>query len=274
MAGKKDYLSNERVDISDLESDVDSDYEFEAPKSFKKIEKFNKITELSKDSLTNKELWLIKLPSDFNIEKLNKLPVSSNIGSITNFNIKDQEYSLEEDITAQSAAASSVNDSNKNKNKDTTATTTNNNNNNNNDKYSIFISKKNQLKINPNLKFSRFYTISEKIKIPEINYNKVVIQRKDVEKEENLRMRHFPTGYDIDDFEEASQPVIPGKRKHDDEIDEIIGNTNKKSKKSNDDSDDEEDEEEVEATVKESKEDKKSKKDKKDKKHKKHKKKD
>ncbi|KAG7813364.1 hypothetical protein KL921_000910 [Ogataea angusta] len=174
-------LSSERV----IDSDSDlSDQElsgFRPPRGFKKVENLEIMGNLSPKTLKNKEIWLIQVPSDFNIKKLKKLPVNLGVGQTTEFKVKDTDYALNEDLAAAEQSVLKR-------------------------RYKIMSAQnKNSLQPVPKLEVSRFYSVSEKVKIPEINYAKVVTQRHDVEQHADLRMRHFPTGYGRDNYEEAKK---------------------------------------------------------------------
>ncbi|KAG7733122.1 hypothetical protein KL948_001625 [Ogataea haglerorum] len=174
-------LSKERVVDSD--SDL-SDQElrgFQPPLGFKKVEDLEIVGRLSPKNLKNKEIWLIQVPSDLNIKKLKKLPVNLGVGRTTEFKVKDTDYALNEDIAATEQDVLKR-------------------------RYKIMSAQnKKSLQPVPKLEISRFYSVSEKVKIPEINYGKVVTQRRDVEQHLDLRMRHFPTGYGKDNYEEAKK---------------------------------------------------------------------
>ncbi|KAG7920167.1 hypothetical protein OGATHE_002693 [Ogataea polymorpha] len=189
-------LSNERVVDSDSDLSDQDFSSFNPPRGFKKVKKIENIEKVSPKNLKNKEIWLIQVPSDFNIKKLKKLPVNLGVGRTTEFKVKDTEYALNEDL-----AAAEHNVLKK--------------------RYKI-MSAQNEKSLQPvsKLEISRFYSVSEKVRIPEIDHGKVVTQRRDVEQHADLRMRHFPTGYGKDNYEEAKRedkPVAtPHKRKSED----------------------------------------------------------
>lgn len=214
------------TDDSDVERELEENaITFKAPRKYSKInDKLQKPQIIHKDS----KIWLFKFPKDMDLTKLKSIPLKEE----SEFSISDKLYSIHEEST---------------------------NNNSLKQKFKILLPEESNLKNdNKNIKISRFFDISEKVVIPEINYSKVVIPRVDVEKEEDLRMRHFPTGYYIKDFEEAKEPVIPGSQ----------------SKKRSRDANSDEAKDDSKESKKKSKKDKKEKKEKKEKKDKKSKKKD
>lgn len=153
------------------DSESGSDYEdkpFQPPKHFRKIALPN-----PKASSLNKEVWLIKTPRDFPVSELKTLPVSFTATKIKNdgvkpFTVHNSDFQVNEEHFSSDTA-----------------------------KYAI---------VNGDLlnkKIDRFFTIREVVRIPEINYETEVEPRQDVEKAENLRMRHFATGYAAKDFKEA-----------------------------------------------------------------------
>ncbi|KAH3666039.1 hypothetical protein OGAPHI_004228 [Ogataea philodendri] len=189
-------LSNERIFDSDEDLSGSENEVFQAPRGFKKVKDMSSIKALTPQNLKNKEVWLIQVPSDFNVKKLKKLPVNFNLGENTDFNLKGTDYTLHEDLLAAEESTLKK-------------------------KYKIMSAQdKDKLQPVTDLRISRFYSISEKVKIPEIDYSKVVSQRKDVKQHDDLRMRHFPTGYGSNDYEEAKKEQTktssPKKRKSED----------------------------------------------------------
>ncbi|ODV94053.1 hypothetical protein PACTADRAFT_4010 [Pachysolen tannophilus NRRL Y-2460] len=230
----KSYLSNEY--ISDSESSGDEvEQEFQPPKNFEELTS----KQTSKVDFKNKEVWLFKLPKGLNLKGLSGIPISFDFNSSTVFTTPNdnKQYSLQEDISQEDLTSKSKNS-----------------------KYTILSSSKKEpaFKVLKNKPINRFYTISEKVSIPDINFEKARIQRKNVIKEENLRMRHFPTGYSAKDFKEAQ---ILGKESSEEPEMEIF-----------EDAKEEQDEKEFKVPKQEqvTKKSKKEKKDKKDKKSKKH----
>jgi DNA-directed RNA polymerase I subunit RPA34 len=213
------FKSSEYVNDSDSDSDAG---EFQPPKNFSKIDKIDQFP----GQLNNKEVWLIKVPKKFPVSKLSKLPVSFTSTSISNgpksFELKHTKYQVNEELL-------NVED-------------------NSNTKYNILVNQGKYKKLQAPI--SRFYNISQSIQIPDIDYEKVVIARTDVDKVTNLRMRHFPTGYGANDYDEAqAKEEEPPKKKQKLGEEKTVEKKEKKDKKD--------------------KKDKKEKKDKKDKKDKK-----
>jgi DNA-directed RNA polymerase I subunit RPA34 len=248
---------------SEVERDLEEKaVEFIAPKKYtKKID--NKKPKILENLGKKEQIWLIKLPKDVDISSITKIPIGSsssnnnNNSSSSEFEINGKYYNIIEDDSKTNSKLGK----------------------NGNGKFQIFLpnEKNNNTKFNSSkndneINITKFLDIVEKVKIPEINYNKVVIQRTNVEKQENLRMRHFPTGYYIKDYEEAKEPVIPGsknnnnkdikqKRKHD-----HLNNDNDNDDDHHDDDDDDELDHKKHKKEKKEKKDKKEKKEKKDKK--------
>lgn len=155
--------------VNDSESGSDyEDLEFEAPSSHSKFT----LPPLG-TSLDKKEMWLIKTPKNFPLSKLKTLPVSFTAkrvsdSSVKPFSVDGHKYQVNEEHFSAASA-----------------------------KYTVFHEK------NTSSQPSRFLTIREVVEIPEIDFEKAIKPREDVPKEENLRMRHFPTGYGAPDFKEA-----------------------------------------------------------------------
>ncbi|GAV29201.1 hypothetical protein PMKS-002683 [Pichia membranifaciens] len=197
------------------------------------------------------QVWLIKLPQDVDVSKIKSIPVS---GGEEEFEIAGKVYSIAGD------------DSSKGLGKD--------------GKFTVLVPTKKDGISNfkpSDVRIARFLDVCEKVKIPSIKYNKVVVQREDVEKETGLRMRHFPTGYYIKDYTEAHEPVVPGPKSGKSSIDSSKSkkHSSDKHKRSHDEvegSDDEGEEKDKKKKEKKDKKDKKDKKEKKDKKDKKEKK--
>lgn len=232
---KSDKYVNE-----DVSSDESGDEAFQPPKHF------NKVTTSKSFKVGDKEIWLIKTPKGFPLHKVKTLPVSFTSSSIHSgaepFKIDSSEYQVNEDVL---------------------------DGDNELRKFSL-ISKN---KIVKGKHFDRFYNIREVVQIPEIDFDKVTVARKNVRPVSRLRMRHFPTGYSAGDYDEANPELISDKEEVFESEEETIdishitkdeaGKAIKKAKLSDDSK-----------SKKDKKKDKKEKKEKKDKKEKKHKKKD
>ncbi|VEU21503.1 DEKNAAC102604 [Brettanomyces naardenensis] len=183
-----------------VESDTDNEsiesVDYEPPRSYVEVTGMKKVKELSSDYFKKHpklQLWLIKVPVGLDVTKIQSIPVSS-IGEQEPFEVDGKTYNVGEDLTA--ITDEDVNDQ----------------------KYSVLTpATDSALKAESNLKISRFFNVSERVTIPEINWEKVIVPKEKVKQQKNLRMRHFPTGYYIKDYTEASEPTIPRKRKAEDE---------------------------------------------------------
>ncbi|GMG19878.1 unnamed protein product [Ambrosiozyma monospora] len=237
-------LEDKQAELDDRDEDEPSsssdeeEYVYEPPRHFNLVTKGKPLDQLKKKHFGKKELWLIKVPKDLDVKHLKNLPVNLHIQQSTTFDLDGKSYKVHEEITPASTTADSKESS---------------------ERYALITPEKSRPGISKkleHLKFSRFYNVSENVVIPEINYGKVVTQRQDVEKEEGLRMRHFPTGYYKKDYKEAEVQETNDsnkKRKREDlSVDEMINDSI------------------AEEGKKKHKKDKKSKKEKKDKKKKKH----
>lgn len=185
-------------------SDSESENEYEPPKGFKPQQFGPGFVEAAKD----KEIWLIKAPKGFAMDELKKLPVSFTATSIkkgpTPFTQNDVVYTVNEELLTTENAPS---------------------------KYTVLAGRKNGGLVSTSAKVNRFYNIRETVSIPKIDFDAARVPRKDVEEVEGLRMRHFPTGYDADDFEEAKPPkqLESSKKRSADTTDDI--QSSKKLKK-------------------------------------------
>lgn len=164
------HKSEEFVYDSESGSDFE-DVGFEAPKHYEKVPLLTPNAKLD-----NKEIWLIKAPKGFPVSKLKTLPVSFTSSKVSNsgvkpFELEGKNFQVNEETFSSDSA-----------------------------KYSII--HEDLL----NKKIDRYYTVRQVVKIPEIDFGKAIRPRQDVPKEENLRMRHFPTGYSANNYEEA-QPL-------------------------------------------------------------------
>ncbi|ODV65985.1 RNA polymerase I, subunit RPA34.5, partial [Hyphopichia burtonii NRRL Y-1933] len=151
--------------VGDVDSDSDHEIEFAPPKHYHQVDASKKFKNQIND---NKEIWLIKTPKNFPISKLKSLPVSFTSTSITNgpktFDLGEKNYQVNEENLSNNEEVR---------------------------KYSLIANRK----IVSNKKIDRFYHISEYVNIPKINYDQVKTPRENVKVIENLKMRHFPTGY-------------------------------------------------------------------------------
>ncbi|EMG49647.1 RPA34 DNA-directed RNA polymerase I subunit RPA34 [Candida maltosa Xu316] len=168
------YKSSEYINDSDSDLSEEEIKEYEPPRHFNKVSASKSSSSDFPSGLKDKEIWLIKTPRGFPIKELKKLPISFTNDGNESFKVSNLSYQVNEDLNAD------VGDSN--------------------NKHTIFTQKKKSYKPVSG-KISRFYSIHEVVQIPEINLDKVVVPRENVEKIKRLRMRHFPTGYGADDYE-------------------------------------------------------------------------
>lgn len=177
-------LSREYVSDSDVENEEES-VAFTPPSDYKKckhLKKFHK-------KKAEEQLWLIKLPANLDISKLKTLPIdfrgdkSSDAVITVEGENSERHYNINEDVTQQE--------------------------DHDNSNLSLLIpdDSRDSLCISgdkeQSLAFDRVFTVSEVASIPGIDYEKLRIPRSNVVKVEGLKMRHFPTGYDAKDYEEA-----------------------------------------------------------------------
>lgn len=175
------HKSDEFVYDSESGSDFE-DAAFEPPKHYNKVPLFTPKTDLA-----NKEIWLIKAPKGFNVSQLKTLPVSFTSKKVSNdglksFKVGEKEFQMNEEHFSSDSA-----------------------------KYSL---------IHEDLldkKIARYYTLRQVVKIPGINWDKAIKKRKDVPKEKNLKMRHFPTGYSANNFDEA-KPIAESRLDEDGKV--------------------------------------------------------
>lgn len=230
------HKSNEYVDDSGSESD--GEIEFQPPKHFHKSKPASSV-KIQND----KEIWLIKTPKGFPLKNLKTLPVSFTATSISNgpsrFNLNQKNFQVNEELLGTDTESSKY------------AVLTNEN-------------KKNFKIVGQDI--SRFYNIRESVDIPSIAMDEVVKPRKNIKEIKNLRMRHFPTGYGAEDFDEAKpQGGDVNASDTDSEDDGKIVKKAKIEEKSKSDKKDKK--EKKETKEKKEKKEKKSKKEKKDKHH-------
>lgn len=205
------FKSAEYVADSGSDSDAEEN-QFQLPKNFNKYTSQNKFP----SEINNKEVWLIKVPKGFPIKKLSNLPVSFTSTSLENgpqkIKIDESLYQVNEELL-------------------NSADVTNN-------KYKVLVNNGKYIPFKSSIE--RFYNIRESIDIPEINYDKVVKNRKNVKKVTNLRMRHFPTGYSAHDYDEAKvqheddkddQKIIKKQKTQESDINEKKDKKQKKDKK-------------------------------------------
>lgn len=185
-------------------SESEDEYEYAPPRHFKPHHSKGGI---SKNQVGDKQIWLIKHPKDFKF-KVKKLPI--NFKSFkSQIEIEKKTYEIVEQLEK--------------------------NDQDDYNKFQIFSGK--DSKYTPtNLKINKMYNINEKVQIPNINMEKVKIDRDDVPKVSNLKMRHFPTGYDGADFGEtvSSASELEPKKKDKKEKKEKKGKKDKKDKKKKD----------------------------------------
>ncbi|ODV64564.1 DNA-directed RNA polymerase I subunit RPA34 [Ascoidea rubescens DSM 1968] len=180
MVASKTLKSQEYIGDSDSELDNNDQYVFHPPTNYVQVKNFNSI---SPSHLKDKQIWLIKTPKNFSFKTIKKLPVNfGKQASVLDFN--DKSYKLKENSFNSTAEpfTSSL-------------------------KYRILLpaSSDNTLKIQSDLEINKFFTISESVPIPEINYDKVIKPRKDVKKIKNINMRNFPSGYGLHDYKESTE---------------------------------------------------------------------
>ncbi|OUT21517.1 hypothetical protein CAS74_003636 [Pichia kudriavzevii] len=187
----KKVISDEVIIDSDAGLSTDSEaereleekaVEFQAPKKYSKQDGKKKPSGFEALGKRDK-VWLIKVPKDVDVDAIKEIPA---VGKEIEINGKLYGISQEE---ARS------------------------------DQFQLLLPEGTGYRT-CGVGISKVVDLHEKIRIPEINYSQVVTPRENVEREEGLRMRHFPTGYYIKDYEEAQEPVVPGpnagskKRRH------------------------------------------------------------
>lgn len=150
--------------------------------------------------MEGKEIWLIKHPRGLDLSKVEKLPISA-----------DASGEFDADLRHYQVFQDDLNDKT-----------------NLNARLSLLEKSKTHYKVRQNLNIKGFYSIQEKVQIPQIDYSKVTKQRKDVPKEKHLRLRHVPTGYGLKDF---PQEEPSSKRSKKDKRDNVGGTPSKKAKK-------------------------------------------
>ncbi|GMM27695.1 DNA-directed RNA polymerase I subunit [Martiniozyma asiatica (nom. inval.)] len=219
----KAAISEEYIIDSDADMSTDSEAEQEAqknavksaislPKGYKPMngKLSSEISTLLKSVKSeDKELVLIKIPKGFDFTQLKNQKLDLDLPENETISTKSGNFSIVEEPDRPSSKFNVLTPSKENAGEFKT------------------------LKIN----VEKIYSLYPKVTIPSINYENERVPRKDVETVDGLRMRHFPTGYDIEDFKEASMWEIPGKnsdnlkRKSLEEGDEDSAKKHKKSKK-------------------------------------------
>lgn len=264
MSGK--HISNEYIGSSDEEPE---EYAFKAPRGYHKIGSFKPLANVK--NLQDKEIWLIKAPKSFKFENVKSLPISFDVNdsSIVEDSTTKKTYKLQEDIFQEAEALAGPEQQNssskKSKKKQKQQQSANISN-----KYRVLQPSNSKSKADTltvsSLPIKRFYSLSENVQLPVINHDKVFEERRDVEKIEGLRLRHFATGYTEADFGKDLT------RNLDDLLDGQSAETQHASKKQKTNSGESVDVTSVPLTSEESKKPKKEKKDKSEKKAKKEKK--
>lgn len=182
----KKHLSDEYIYSSDDEAE---EYEFALPKDFQKVRSFDISSENLKDLKNGKEVWLFKTPKNFKFENLKTLPISLDVEKSSIIKTDDSKsFKLLEDVFQETDPFGSKNSK---RNEGTCS------------KYRILLpgaGGQGDLIVS-SVPIKRFYSISQNVKIPQINFGKVFQEREDVTKALDLRLRHFATGYNEDDFE-------------------------------------------------------------------------
>lgn len=166
--------------ISESESDAE-EVAYQPPRHFNPVSGKEKL-----GSVTGKEVWLIKVPKGFPINKVKSLPILFTAQSIKDgpkpFTIKDSKddvsYQVNEELLALDASDR---------------------------KYVVLSRKSKAYKPMSDAPITRFYNVSEKVLVPEINLGTAIKPRQNVKEIAGLRMRHFPTGYDANDYTEAKK---------------------------------------------------------------------
>lgn len=202
MARSK-VLSEEIISSDESDSDGFSN-QYEPPATHVPVSNLKAVKELTPEYLKKHpkiQLWLIKAPKELSVSKINKVGISS-IGEVEEFDVGGKSYKIEEDLTSLTTD-NTIGDQ----------------------KYSLLLPS-NTSKYSPQgpIKFSRFFNISEDVTIPSVDWDKVKTAKPKVKQATNLRMRHFPSGYYIKDYKEASEPVIPQRKRkaETEEPDEVV----------------------------------------------------
>lgn len=192
--------------VSDSDSETEAVPEFKVPNDYKKCKHLKKFNIDIKKKSKDQEVWLINVPAAMDISKLKTLPV--NFKGTSSVNIDDESYEIEQSI------------------------------NNDNTNLSLLIPDETResltvcSKDNRPIQFDRIINISESKSIPNIQYDKVKVPRKDVQKVDGLIMRHFATGYDAKDFGVEETQIE--KKRHADEDSESPSKKKKEKKEKKD----------------------------------------
>lgn len=167
----KDYISESESDAEEVA--------YQPPRHYNPISAKEQL-----GSVTGKEIWLIKVPKGFPINKVNSLPILFTAQSIEEgpepFIVEGSKenvaYQVNEEMLALEASDR---------------------------KYVVLSRKSKGYRPIANAPITRFYNVCEKVLVPEINLETAIRPRHNVKKIPGLRMRHFPTGYDAADYSEA-----------------------------------------------------------------------
>lgn len=194
-------LSKEYVSDSEFEDNEEVDQVFRAPSNYKKckhLKKFNKKPE--------EQIWLIKLPASLDVSKLKSLPVDFDAkghgSSLVALDEGNKKYSItEEDGLDNSNLTVLVPDESRE---------------------SLRVSNSK----GETVSLDRVFTVSEVAAIPGIDFDKLRVPRSNVVKVEGLKMRHFPTGYDANDYGVSEEKKVK-KRKEE----EAVASSSSPSKK-------------------------------------------
>ena len=212
-------LSKDYVSDSDSDDEVISN-EFSIPDGFKKCKHLKNfpLNGDNKKKAKQQQVWLIKFPSNVDISKLKSLPVD--FESSTTMTIDKHDYKIMDDTDIESSLTQD---------------------NLSNMTLLVPSESEESLKIastakdNAPLQFDKVFSVSETAKIPAIDYSKVRVPRKDVPKVEGLKLEHFATGYDAEDFHVAEEvkenKKEPKKRSHHDDEEESSEKKKKKKEK-------------------------------------------
>ncbi|AET39957.1 DNA-directed RNA polymerase I subunit RPA34 Ecym_5185 [Eremothecium cymbalariae DBVPG len=170
-------LSKESVsNLSDEEQEVKD--VFQIPRGYKQCQHLNKFNKPSKAD--KKEVWLLKVPKSLDISKLKTLPIDFTGDAPSELSLGDRKYLLREDLLQEDQQAQ---DSKGNK-------------------FSIMVpNNEDNLTVDCKLSIAKFFNVSEAVDIPAIQYDQIRTPRQDVLKVTGLKMRHFATGYNAEDFD-------------------------------------------------------------------------
>lgn len=198
------FKSDKYIAESDSGSDTE-DVPFQPPKHFSKVKPAP-----FAGSLEGKEIWLLKVPKNFPLHEVKVLPVSFTATTIAQgpkpFMAAGKSFQVNEE-----AFSSDVE----------------------NRKFAVLEADAKGKAFVPSLHaVQRFYNIRETVAIPAIDVDAARVPRRDVEKVANLRMRHFPTGYGAEDYEEAQADAPRVKRAKPEKANKEKSDKSEKSEKS------------------------------------------